>query len=359
MTLDACVGPTPYDSLVGTELVDGWIVTGRASQSAESTGGNFSVCFHVENAAGERAFCKVIDFKSVLESEDPMAAMLEMSGDFTHEVASLDLCKDAQMKRVVLALASGTSQAASLPMGLLSYIIFEPAEGDIRMVLPLTWDADDLPIRFALLHDAVLGVNELHRVDISHQDIKPSNVLAMGHRSIPRKVGKIADLGRATVATRPHRFDAYIFPGDMGYAPPEYWYQSVPSSNDDRRRGTDLYQLGSLIAFVLGGASMPALVRNALEPSLQPNAWAGPYDDIEPLLPEATAAAIDAVVRDTPDWASQIVRELLAALCDPDFSSRNAITSGAVHVSRFDLQRVISALDRLHKLATVKARSAV
>lgn len=347
------VNPSPYDVLIGQQLRDGWTVTRRASQTDGGTGGNFSVCYLVERASGEVAFCKVLDFQQALQAADPMAALLQMTSDFQHEVASLEQCKNARMRRVILALESEAKPQPNLPMSLLSYIIFEPAVGDLRAVLPLVFQDNDLAFRFGLLHDATLGVGELHRARISHQDLKPSNILAVAGTG-PQHVGKVGDLGRAIVQAHPHRFDAFVFPGDRTYAPPEYMYGHVPPSEDDRRRGTDLYQLGSLISFVLSGVAMPALVTSELDPRLRWNQWSGDYADIEPSLREATERAVELVVEALPDWSHASVRALLLNLCDPDPTRRNALTGGGVNVSRFGLARVLSSLDRLRRIASMK-----
>lgn len=349
---------SPYDVLIGSELTDGWVVEGRAPTNAGGTGGTFSVCFNLVNSKGATAFCKVLDYERAVSSPSPVAALQEMTADFQHEVASLDTCRDLRMRKVVLALESSTVSDPKYPMNLLSYIIFEPAIGDLRMVLPLQFIDGDLALRFGLLHDAALGVRELHQARIAHQDLKPSNVLAVRASVDTSPVGKIADLGRAIVSGRPHRFDGLDFPGDFGYAPPEYYYHYQPDGFDARRRGTDLYQLGSLIAFVLSGVTMSALLYSEVVPALRWDVWGGEYADVEPALRDATESAVDHVVAALPDWAAGQVEDLLLCLCDPDPSKRNAMTRGAVNDSRFSLGRVIAALDRLEKLAALKARDA-
>jgi serine/threonine protein kinase len=302
---------------------------------------------------------KVLDYQGAISSPNPVAALQTMTADFQHEVASLEMCRDRRMRRVVLALESATENDAAYPMGLLSYIIFEPAIGDLRVVLPLQFADGDLALRFGILHDAVLGVGELHAAKIAHQDLKPSNILAVeSPAGRPYPQGKIADLGRAIVASLPHRFDGLAFPGDRGYAPPEYLYDFVPSGYDQRRRGADLYQIGSLMCFVLSGVTMSALIYSELPPSLRWDAWRGDFVDIEPSLQDATSRAIDRVVVGLPDWARQSVREMLTNLCDPDPGRRSAMTRHLLNVSNYSLARIVSALDRLQKQAIVKYRRA-
>jgi serine/threonine protein kinase len=354
---DSSIPSSPYDVLIGTELANGWTVTGRASRAQGSTGGTFSVAYHVLNSDGRVAFCKVLDYARAVASTNPVEALNEMTADFRHEVRSLEQCRDMRMRRVILALESSTVSDPVYPMSLLSYIIFEPAIGDLRLVLPLEFGIGDLELRFAILHDAVLGVAELHRAQIAHQDLKPSNVLAV-ERGDERPTGKVADLGRAIVADYPHRFDGMNFPGDKSYAPPEYLYGFVPSNTDQRRRGTDLYQLGSLMCFVLTGATMSALLYVELEPSLRWDAWRGDFADIEPALQEATTRVVGQVTTSMPPWAKSTMREIMTNLCDPNPRTRNGMTRKLMNVSDFSLSRVVSALDMLQKRASIAGRAA-
>ncbi len=348
--------PSVYDRLIGTELVDGWTVTGRAEYSPPTTGGTFSVCFDVSQADGRKAFCKLFDFETAYGATDLIAAVQELTADFKHEVTSLEVCKGLRMRRVVLALNSETQRDHSYPMGVLSYIIFEPATGDLRIALPDRPQADDLQLRFELLHDVAVGIAELHRAGIMHQDLKPSNILAIASPA-GRSFAKVADLGRAVVGGRPYRFDDEPFPGDVAYAPPEYFYGEIPKSYDFRRRGTDLYQLGGLITFVLTGSHVQSLIYEQLPPSLRWDTWSGDYLDVEPSVREATVAAIEMVAEDIPPWAVPPVSELLMTLCDSDPSRR----SGSPHRSpgaQFSLNRAISVLDRLSKQAAVEKAKA-
>ena len=64
-----------------------------------------------------------------------------------------------------------------------------------------------------------VGLKQLHGIKISHQDLKPSNVLLYNEGF----VSKIGDLGRSLCADIDAPHDNGInFPGDFTYAPPEY-----------------------------------------------------------------------------------------------------------------------------------------
>ena len=59
------------------------------------------------------------------------------------------------------------------------YIVFELASGDIRAEIERLPNFD-LAWCLRSLHNATVGVQQLHSKDIAHQDIKPSNVLVFG-----------------------------------------------------------------------------------------------------------------------------------------------------------------------------------
>lgn len=56
------------------------------------------------------------------------------------------------------------------------YLIFELADGDIRRHLAVQ-ESLDLAFVLRTLHHVAVGLDQLHRADIAHQDLKPSNVL--------------------------------------------------------------------------------------------------------------------------------------------------------------------------------------
>ena len=65
---------------------------------------------------------------------------------------------------LILARFSGPSTV--------QYIVFELADGDVRSVISA---ADDLDVAWAIrsLHHMAVGLAQLHRTGIAHQDVKP------------------------------------------------------------------------------------------------------------------------------------------------------------------------------------------
>src|SRR5690606_38946951 len=71
------------------------------------------------------------------------------------------------------------------------YLIFELADGDVREHINFS-DSIDIAWKLRSLHNIVTGINQLHSIDIAHQDIKPSNVFVYD-----KLTSKLGDLGRS------------------------------------------------------------------------------------------------------------------------------------------------------------------
>lgn len=230
-----------------------------------------------------------------------------MLARFTHAINAyhfersvLDHCHGSNMDRVVTALDYGecvlTIDGVKEP---LFYIVFELAEGDIRLQVSkekrfnLLWCV-------GALHHIAIAINQLHEGGICHNDIKPGNVLFFSD-----KMQKLADLGRATSETVSAPHDDKHDIGDPVYAPPEFVYPCDAETakklcETDCRRAGDLYQLGSIAFFLLSGKALtPAIVeRLALEhrPPVEGDGWAGTLQGVLPFWREAFSRAMDDVL---------------------------------------------------------------
>ena len=97
------------------------------------------------------------------------------------------------MDRVVTALEDGGIKVDDGVFGTVNYLIFEPADGDIRRHLALPQRVEIAWILRSLHHIAT-GLLQLHSSKVAHQDVKPSNVLVFD-----RKISKVSDLGSASI----------------------------------------------------------------------------------------------------------------------------------------------------------------
>ncbi len=333
--------------LLGLRLPNGWRVVERFERGPDATGGNFSEGYLVE-ADGRRAFLKALDFSQAFENTADITSALEaMTAAYNDERDLLMRCRERRMNRVVLAVDHGSVVVdKSSPYSAVPYIIFDLADGDVRKHINL---AQQFDVRWALrtLHHVASGLQQLHRNQIAHQDMKPSNVMMYDGG----KDAKVGDLGRASQQTKAGQNDDLQIPGDMRYAPPELLY-GVGAREWERRLGSDAYQLGSMIAFLFTGLSMTALWIKELAPEQGPGQWHGTFADVLPFVRDAFDRAARQVELRIPKDVRAPLGATLRHLCDPDPAVRGHPRERVMkHRSRFSLERFVTDLDLLARRA--------
>jgi eukaryotic-like serine/threonine-protein kinase len=257
----------PAEMLAGLELSGRWKVVERIPSLPGGTGSSFSTPYIAERD-GHRAFLKAIDFTQALAADDPARALEELTRIFNFERDLVQACTSRGMRNIIRSQDEGSvSVPNGGPVPRVNYLIFELGAGDIRRVMRLSTDLDGA-WAFRSLKDIALGLTQLHSVGIAHQDVKPSNVVAVDGRF------KLADLGRASQRGTSGPFDATRCAGDPNYVTPEQMYGFQLNDWDARRRAVDLYHLGSMLLFLLTGVTASAgLVSNLAEAHLPPP-WA-------------------------------------------------------------------------------------
>jgi eukaryotic-like serine/threonine-protein kinase len=198
-------------------------------------------------------------------------------------------------------------------------------------------------------------MRQLHSRNVAHQDIKPSNTLVFAADTSGRRVTKVGDLGRATVLGVPMAHDEYDVAGDPTYCPPEALYHAIPEGFGPRRIACDLYQLGSMIAFVFAAVPMNALLKMELHPAHSWENWGGTYAEVMPYVRDALARSVDHVAARVPMPIRESLSALLAQLCEPDpFYRGHKKTSTSANP--YALDRVVTQLDLLSRRAEAAVR---
>ena len=162
-------------SLEGMELRQEWKVGKLLKDGPKGSGGHFSVCYELNSATGSTAFLKVLDPRKALAEPDVARALEQLTSEFNFERDLLAICNGRRLSKIVICRGHGEIKLDDHPLPFF-YMVFELAEGDVRTQLevgtrrPFTWC-------YRVLHNAAVGVSQLHKNGIFHQDIKPSNVL--------------------------------------------------------------------------------------------------------------------------------------------------------------------------------------
>jgi serine/threonine protein kinase len=301
---------TPAQQLEGKVLDGGWVVRNRVETGPGTTGGHFSSGYVVESREGKRAFLKALDYSKSLRSVDPARALQSLTEAFNFERDMLEMCKGRRLDRVVRSITSGKTEVDGIGGGVVQYLIFELADGDVRKHLDISANFD---VAWVLrsLHQMATGLMQLHRIGIAHQDLKPSNVLIFD------KTSKVSDLGSAAHSEFNLAEDVPI-PGDDSYAPPELLYKYLHTEWRVRRFGCDAYLLGSMAVFFFTRMSMTSLLTAEMHEQHKWYNWTGTYKEVLPYIRDAYVVALQNISGQLPHKLSNEVTEVIRQLCDPD-----------------------------------------
>jgi eukaryotic-like serine/threonine-protein kinase len=275
---------TPAQLLEGVTLPSEWTLLEQLKRAPGSSGSNFGTGYMARRTVDgntEHAFVKAMDFARAFEAPDPFAEMFKLTAESEFERRALEHCKDRGLSRLIQLISWEyvNQDPTANPLNQVLCLIMEVGDGDIRKQLTR---AGALPSS-AILHvleDTALGMAQLHRHGIAHQDVKPSNVISMTDMSNASKnLFKVADLGRVVRKGMAGPYDAYPWPGDGNYQPPERWYSFVPPQWPDAREASDAYMLGSLACFLFCGVPLQPMLGSEIPAAMQPGTWAGGYND--------------------------------------------------------------------------------
>jgi eukaryotic-like serine/threonine-protein kinase len=343
----------PAERLIGMILEGGWTVISQVQKLPGATGGNFSVCYIVEDNEGHKAFLKALDYSKALQEQDPARALMWLTEAFNFERDVLSKCKNEGLDKVVVALTDGTVRFENPEdAGVVQYLIFELAEGDVRKQALLS-NQFDLAFSLRSLHHVATGLKQIHSHGIAHQDLKPSNILIFRNNT-----SKIADFGRAAYKGHVPPHENLKVPGDLSYAPIDLLYGYVDPDWNRRRFSCDTYLLGSMAVFFFLGVGMTPLLINELPQPLSPKNWTGTFDEILPYIRDGFIRVLEMFTEHIPVPLRIELPLIVSQLCEPDPrlrghpKERNGANQYSMerYISRFDVLARYAELGILHLL---------
>lgn len=332
--------------LLGKTLDSGWIVFEKLEKSENATGAFFSVCYKVKK---DKSICflKAFDFAKFFQiapkGSSVVDVMAEMINAYKYEKELSDLCRNGHVSKVVYVNEAGETSIPNHTIPLVPYLIFDLADGDIRQQL-LFSEKLDFAWRLFSLHEIAVGLKQLHQIEVTHQDLKPSNILVFG------KSSKIGDLGRSICKNLPGPYSGMKFSGDFTYAPPEIMYGYCESDWTKRVFATDCYLLGSMIVFYFTGISMSAMIQDRLPDPFKVHVFKGSFDEIKPYLIDAFNSSIQDFSKCiNNDYFREELTWLIEKLCYPLPELRGHPKNAEGLFGKYSLERFISKLDLLHR----------
>lgn len=349
------------------KVIEGWYVKSKLPKpdaSKGESGGNFSVCYIVEKD-NKDFFMKVLNYQNIIFGPPPAGMsrseyMETALKEFNYEKSLSRYCKDKRISNVVIYENSGEIHIDGYPFPVVSYIIYEKANGNIRKFIEYSKKLEfsarisTLSEKLRSLRDVATGLSSLHRNNITHQDLKPSNIMEFGNES------KIGDLGRSLCFdnTIECPYTAHSFHGDWNYAPPEAIFGYLIPDDKERLYQMDNYTLGGLISYYLTGMSFNALMNlNLPYDMLQMMEMGLIYENVKVDLINAFAKSLQILKDEIPlESIRESIVTIVGYLCNPDPTKRGHPQNIISHnkTPNYDLQRTITELDVVHRKARIE-----
>ncbi|WP_343589131.1 protein kinase [Flavobacterium sp.] len=340
-------------ALLGRTLKNGWRVIKKIDPADGSTGGFFSVCYIVNNG-GENAFLKALNFNAFFQlfpGKSIVKILQEQTNAFEFEKNLLLKCKDNRLTKVSMIIDEGEEYLDGFAIPNVPYLIFEIAEGDVRSNIKFTNNVN-LAWKIKSLHDIAVGLNQLHNVEISHQDLKPSNVLLYNDSNL----SKIGDLGRSLCSSikAPHD-DGISFTGQINYSPPEFLYGYIQPDWNQRVKSTDMYLFGSLITYYFLGLNMTALIFKHLDIRFRWTVFKGNFEQVNDYLMDAYYKSLEEIKLSLGNsYFSKDLIEIIEYCCYPIPEKRGHHKSIKEIGNQFNFRRAIAKLDLIKRRAELK-----
>lgn len=333
-------------------IADGWKILRKVSQSDDDTGGNFSIQYIAERD-GQRFFFKAFDIERTIKSSglEFTTALEHQMRVFNFEKELLEKCRARSLSKIVRVIDAGRIADDDKNPYPIPYLVFELADGNVREYLKFQTEVD-FAWKLKSLHDIATGIQQLHSVDIIHQDIKPSNILQFKADS------KIADLGRSKTFAGTGPYDKILFSGDKTYAPIETYKEFAflqPAVWLDKNLSMDSYALGNLMTFYFSGLNMSALIVSKFKK--MGLSASSSREELLTYLNTFFQESLEEVKQAIQyDAFKEDIITMIGQLCNPDPNLRGDPVTIRQRGSNYALYRYITKLDVLQRKAEIMVK---
>jgi len=326
-----------------------WRILGKVPHKA-STGGCFSVGYDVIDNLGNTGFLKALDFSSAFLSQSPIDSLKSMTEAYTYERDLLNKCSGKNFRYVVRIVDYGVFHLEPadypadkiVPYPDVYYIVLEKADESARNLIDLS-KAFDYAWALRSLHNVSVAIEEMHGIQIAHQDIKPSNVLLFDSK----RISKVTDFGRSSEFAKAAQHDMLDCAGDIAYSPFEQLYGDINSDWRIRRYSCDMFMFGNLIMTYFNNISITTTVLNCLPDNMLPGKWGDTYHAILPQIELAFAKCLELFNNQIDLELRNELVEMVKQLCHPDISKRGDLKNSHMGSQQYSLRRYTSKLDFL------------
>lgn len=312
-----------------------------------SSGGTFSVGYEVSNASGEKGFLKALDYSSAFRSASIVDTLNGMTNAYIFERDLLSRCCDKKLKYIVRIVDCGQFSLPQdqYPAGItfcppVDYMVLEMADRSVRNLIDLS-QLFDYAWALRSLHNVAVGIEEMHGIQIAHQDIKPSNVLLFDKKHL----SKLGDVGRSSSMTVLAEHDKYNYAGDGTYSPFEQLYGEINPDWKIRRYSCDMFMFGNLIMTYFNNISITTAVISKLPISCSPKNWGDTYHAIRPQIENAFSECVEDFNHNIDEELRDELINMIKQLCCPDISKRGDLKNSHLGSQQYSLRRYISRLD--------------
>ncbi len=324
-------------ALIGQALLGGWTITSLRVEVSSGPIRIPTLSFEATDGQQSKALVKVLDLRIDPAAPDELKDLELRLMVFNYQRQLIERLAGERLRGVVRGLQSGSIPFASAPLGRIYFLIVEWSDDDLRSQVALN-DRFDSAYALRVLHQTATALHELHQREVAHLSVRPANIVFIA------ETVKLGEFSCAVDARKPRPDGAPAL--DWASAPPEFLYQA-PIDSMNARCLIDLYQLGSVVAYVFSGTSLTAQLGLKLQPIHHWKRWTGSFAEALPYVQHAFGDVLRDIAPNFPEACRDELIGAVRDLCAPDPALRGHPLNRAGQGLQYSTERYISLFDRL------------